>query len=111
MRYPMKAVLTRKSGELVENAYGHKMPSGETVQSEMRCRAQVQSEMIKSNDKRYMAMTYVKLWASLAADVRHDDIITRIERPNGEPFIGNRLRVVSVVERETHHEVMAEEYA
>ena len=74
------------------------------------CYWQSSSEQFVTSGEKLAAIASHMLLTPLTADVREQDTVTSITDRRGRTLKGERLRVMTVLRREDHLEIAAEEY-
>lgn len=86
-------------------------PDRQQINAALPCYVQTKMERIIADGNKFMALATYTMWAPLDADLKEEDVITRVVNRRGQEIFGNRLRVKPVVRRETHLEAVLEEYS
>lgn len=102
---------SRDSGSMQRDAIGQPVTSKTTPLSDEPCYWQAGTERFIEGDGGIVAFATHLLLLRPGADVQPNDFTTKLVDRRGTALKANTLRVVNVVNRETHVEARAEEYS
>ena len=105
-----RATVERDVGTTVDPEGGH-VPEWVQIHGSLPCYVQPKSAQTLTQEGKFLSVRLWCLWAPLGADIREEDRVTQVTDLNGSIRIDDTLRVMPPLERETHLEMVLEEYS
>jgi len=108
-RMTMRASIVRRLAT-ERDPYGGAVPADVRQTHSLPCYLQPRRESTLSGDGKIIAAEVFTMWAPQHADLANEDLVLDITDRAGRVLFPGRHRVVSLVRRETHLELLLERY-
>lgn len=108
----MRATVERNVGT-DRDPYGSIIPAFADLHAgggALLCVVQPMTEGIVTADGKYISVAGHRMIAPADADLKEDDLITRVQRLNGDTIFDSRFRITGLLRQIDHTHVMLEEY-
>ena len=105
-----RATVERDTGT-ARDPFNSRVPAFEQVHNDLACYVQARMERTVADNDKFVAIADWLMLAPMDADLKEEDVVTKVTNRRGKVLFENRLRITGLVSLETHQEAALEQYS